>query len=237
MKELLLFRMMAYDAVRIDGRTTLTFFRDESDEKSASATDEHEKQIVNWLFNYSRANDLLYDEIDIPYSYRHHLEVQQPLIDNPRKKPGDIDVLLRDSGNLKSSIAIECKRVKGRVLEDGNEKVNKIEGLWNGIQQANALREIGFYKTYLMIFVVMDGRHRKETSQMFRRISSEKLESIYDFEGFGELHENVGIIICQISQTTGKSVYETGTIAIREHKKAKPQEQSSDLSNKIRHVK
>ena len=234
MKELLLFRMMAYDAVRMDGRTTFTFFSDNGEANSESATIEHERQVVNWVFNYSGANHLLYDEINIPYSYRHHLEVQQPIIDNPRKKPGDIDVLLRDSGNIKQTIAIECKRVKGIVLEDGNEKVNKIEGLWSGIQQANALRELGFYKTYLMIFVVMDGRHQKNTSQIFRRISSEKLASVYDFSGFGDLHENVGIIICQISQTSGKAMYENGTIAWREHKRAKPQEQPLDMSNRIK---
>ncbi|GIK70140.1 MAG: hypothetical protein BroJett020_14350 [Bacteroidota bacterium] len=229
--------MMAYDAVRMDGRTSFTFFGDDSDANEVSATVEHEKQMVNWLFNYSRANHLLYDEINIPYSYQHHLEVQQPIIDNPRKKPGDIDVLLRNPGSPQYSIAIECKRVKGRVLEDGQEKVNKIEGLWSGIQQANALRELGFYKTYLMIFVVMDGRFRKDTSQIFRRISSEKLASVYDFEGFGELHENVGIIICQIAQTSGKSVYETGTVALREHKKARQQEQFLELSNRIGKIK
>lgn len=51
--------------------------------------------------------------------------VTQPVITDPSKKPGDIDLLICDGGRPHESIALQCKRVKIRA----NQRMNKLETL------------------------------------------------------------------------------------------------------------
>jgi hypothetical protein len=227
------FRQSAFDTQPFHGGTTYTFFNDSSEYSDERAIRIPEQQMVYWLFNMSGVKDLILEELDISPNCIHFLEVKEPIINGSTSKPGDIDVILCNKKYPQFSIALECKRVKVHFDESKNEYLNKVEGLMRGVHQANALFNLGFHKCYIFVMIITDGQNLKEKGQLFRYASMQSLNRIYNFDGYLQLHEKVGIVLCPVTQPSGKSYNMNNTIAVRVHHPAGEQEQPSELTEKI----
>ncbi len=227
--------MMAFDTQQlINGKTTYNFFNDDGEENGERVGKIVEKELISWFLNKPGMINMLATELELTRNAMFFKEVKRPFIENGRAVPGDIDILILDGPNNSKSIAIECKRVKVTVNKDLSETINKINDLEWGSIQANGLREMGFYKSYLLVFIVTDARYDATPNSMLRKLSHESQRKILLFGGYDQLHENTGIIFVMISQPSGKNIYMNGSVALKERKKAKPQEQSGHVTEKIK---
>src|SRR5215475_778959 len=112
------------------------------------------------------------EEFHRPIDSRIATNVQAPFTATG-KKPGDLDLLIAHPTLPHEAIAIECKRVKITVESAGNDHLNKIEEVATGVKQANALREFGFYQTYLCVIAVVDAATQQHMNVLNRGIDSE----------------------------------------------------------------
>src|SRR5205085_790051 len=156
----------------------------------------------------------------------------RPVIADPSKKPGDIDLLICDGRRPHQTIAIQCKRVKIR----SNQRMNKLGNITDAVLQANRQREMGFHRNYLAVLVITDGRSRTENNVVFRGPTAETFGRIYDFTHNQSLHSDVGLIFIELTQPTGKNFREMYDVGICLDKEARPLSQSAALTNRIREL-
>jgi hypothetical protein len=123
--------------------------------------------------------------------------------------------------------------VKAIAIDTEKEKVNKIDSIGDGVIQANALHNLGFHRTYLLILVVIDGRNKTDYNVLCRGLSNITFERVYDFPLRDKLNEDVGVIFIEISQPTGKSIDSMARVGICIDKEAKRLEQPLNLTNRI----
>lgn len=237
MKRMLEFRTIAYDSNHIlPGVSSYSYFEDNVIQTEESVTTNPESAIVRWLFY----NELIRCAIIEAFvgSVNDNvfgLEVKQPLITEPRKKPGDIDILLCDKHMPNKAVAIECKRVKVVVQQDGKQKVNKIQEIGVGITQANGLQSMGFHQSYLLLIVVVDARLKMAEGNIFFKYENQKETSaVYEVPMDASLHNDVGVAYIEIIQPTGKGINEMGQVGICVDKRAVQLEQPARLSGKVR---
>lgn len=176
--------------------------------------------------------DLILSELGADANSFIKCGVTQPVIAEPSKKPGDIDLLICDGGRPHETIAIQCKRVKIRA----NQRMNKLGNITDAVLQVNRQREMGFHRNYLAILVITDGRSRTENNVVFRGPTIESFSRIYDFTRNQPLHNDVGLIFIEITQPTGKSFRRMYDIGVCIDKEARPLTQSATLTNRIREL-
>ncbi|MBI4378905.1 MAG: hypothetical protein HY578_07405, partial [Nitrospinae bacterium] len=175
----------------------------------------------------------LYRELEIEQIRLFKLEVKEPIVSDPNKKPGDIDILFYDKNNPYNAIAIQGKRIKAIVEKSGCEKINKIGDIKDAVLQANAMRDMGFFNSYLALFIEVDGREREETNFLSRGLSDQNFKRIYDFSHRDKLHNDVGVIFIEIVQPIDRLINKAGMICICVDKKAIPMNQPTNLTNRI----
>lgn len=232
------FRFRAFDSAlfpnTLKNCNTLSFFEDDSTCSGERVTGIIEDRIVSWLFSQYLLRNLLFEEMNLNMNSLYGLRVTEPFISDKNKKPGDIDVFVCDKQLPCEAVVIECKRVKVETSKEGIEKVNKIHCIGEGVKQANALRELGFHKSYLALLAEVDGMYRDEYNVLGRGMSTEVFHQLYDFPKRDNLHEDVGLIFIEIVQPTGKIFKDHAMVAVCVEKKAKPLEQSIKLSNMVK---
>jgi hypothetical protein len=232
----LIFKGIAFDTNRIgpiiSAGTSYQFFIDYPIVEEERVTQQKEDQIVLWLFSQTLARQFIFTELGMrnPCFW---LNVVDPIIDNPNKKPGDIDILICEQRQPHRAIALECKRVKVIAMDMENDKINKIDNIGNGVKQANALREIGFHRTYLAILIEVEGKNRAEYNTLCRGPSPTTFKKVYDFPFRDKLNKDVGVIFIEISQPTGKSIDSMAGVGICIDKEAERLEQPYNLTNRI----
>lgn len=236
MKRMLTFRTIAYYTNKISsGVTSCSYFEDNAIESEESVTINPEKAIVCWLISNDLVRHAILEEFVGSVNYDIYPNVQQPIITEPGKKPGDIDILLCNKDTPNKAIAIECKRVKVLVQNDGKQKVNKIQEIGNGITQANGLQSMGFHQSYLLLLVVVDARLKMAEGNIFFKYGNQKETSaIYEVPMDSSLHHDVGVAYIEIIQPTGKEINKMGQVGICVDKRAIQLEQSSRLTERIR---
>jgi len=230
----LTFKGIAFDTNKIGPTISASypFFTDYPMVEEERVTQQKEEQIVSWLFSQTQVKELIFTELRIQNPC-FSLNVVDPIIDNPNKKPGDIDILICEQRQPHRAIALECKRVKVIAADMENDKVNKIDNIGNGVKQANALREIGFHRTYLAILIEVEGKNRVEYNTLCRGPSPTTFKKVYDFPFRDKLHKDVGVIFIEISQPTGKSIDSMAGVGICIDKEAGRLEQPDYLTNRI----
>lgn len=239
MRTRLKFKRIVFDSARlgpgiIPAGSPLQFFIDPPSPDAESATGEPEKRIASWIFmEQPMARNLILSELALADPCRLKLGVAEPVVQNRNAKPGDVDVLIFQQDQPHKAVALECKRVKVRAGVGAEDRVNKLQDIADGVQQVNALREMGFHRTYFALLIVVDGRHRIKYNTLCRGPSTQTMRQIYDFPLRGDLHPKVGVAFIQIIQPTGKSINEMASIGICVDRNAVPQEQSTDLTRRI----
>lgn len=163
----------------------------------------------------------------------HGLSVADPIIQDRNKKPGDIDILLCSPEHAEQAIAIEMKRVKVSLTDDGSQKVNQLNELDEGIPQANGLQSLGFWKSYLMPIVVVDARAKKSPNTLLKYEVQDETRRIYEVPLQPALHHDVGVAYVEIVQPTGRSYNEQVVVGICIDKPACELQQPFDLTKRI----
>jgi hypothetical protein len=234
MSKLLTFHTIAYDTTLLSSEINNFILFNHNELKGESDRQKSESIITKWLFSKADFREMFFSLLNIPFYTKCGFEIKEPLISNHNSLPGDVDVLLFNDNQINESIAIEVKKVKYFFNQKGNEKVNKIYDIRDGIGQTKGLLEIGFHQVYLVIIIVSDGRNIKWNNYIFRGISGEQFQQVYDFPDRENLNENIGLIFIEIVQPTGLSIDKTGVIGICIDKSSQKQEQSKILTFKIK---
>lgn len=236
MRRTLVFDFRANDSLFIPAGTTIpagskfSFFTECADvnEDDISALDE--AQIMNFILASDR--DLILSKLGVDAGSFIRCGVTRPVIADPSKKPGDIDLLICDGSRPQQTIAIQAKRVKIRA----NQRMNKLGNITDAVLQANLQREMGFHRNYLVVLVITDGRSRTENNVVFRGPTVETFGRIYDFTRNQSLHDDVGLIFIELTQPTGRSFRRMYDVGICIDKEARPVSQSATLTNRIREL-
>lgn len=148
-------------------------------------------------------------------------------------KNGDLDILIVDPLAANETILLECKRIKVKIEEDQSERVNKLNNLKVLVGQVNDRIKRGFYKVYLTVLIVCDGRNKIANNILFNHASSHTLESIYTHPYLDKLDPKAGILSLEPSQLTSKDFKLQSGCAIYEMRKPTSQQQPEDLTKKI----
>jgi hypothetical protein len=226
-------RSFVYDtqSLRSDGPTT--FFTDDHETEVPSAGDWTEEELLGWLLTTWQFRIMLFEELGMSEQTSDRLSVTKPFLDNPNKKPGDIDLLLADPSHPEAAVVLETKRVKIRPGSNGPQTITKLASFEKGIRQANALLDCGFSRTYLTMIAVVDGRQARGANFLFRGLQSEAAHTVLETPNWGELREGVGILYVEVVQPVERSVREAGMISLAHLHAAQPREQSGELTDRV----
>ncbi len=211
----------------------IELFGDDGSLSTSHVSRQPEKSLIGWLVSDASARQLLCDVLGRTASAYVAVGIQQPFY---AADEGDIDLLVCDSDRPHEAAAIECKRVKVHVEDDGNDWVNRLEAVGEGVKQARKLyNKFGFFQTYLAVISAVDGANRRRLNIPSRGITSESVpnrdtstttfRSILQFPRREELPADIGIIFIEVVQPSGKRFEEQGVIRICVHHKATPRPQ------------
>lgn len=236
MNRILYFKTVIIDSLPITEQKTVYSFFTENNEDDESVTSMSEDQAIRWLLNHPALRDSLLSEF-FPDAFRIKcfFGVTKPFT-SIGKMPGDIDVLLVDPMQPQKAVAFECKRVKSISIKDGESKLNNVEKIKKGIKQANQYQSLGFYKSYLMIILLDDGRKMDTPNVIFRYGRAENIGHMYDIPWQEPLNVDVGIIFVKVNQMTGKHINFSVSIGYCIEKEATPLEQTHEMTNKVREL-
>jgi hypothetical protein len=239
MKKLLVFETIAFDSHSFRAGTVIPagasykYFDTYDDLDDDNVTKEAEEAIIKWLL-CSRANDLLLRVLGVAQNSFIAHSVRQPVVENPQKKPGDIDILICGEHRADRAIAIQCKAVKVVAFNEEEDDVSKLPDIRDAVLQANKQREnYGFHRNYLAIIVKAYGRKRTRKNILFRGPTQDTMKLLYSFPQRESLHSDVGILFIDISQPTGKSYDRMAVVGICHDQRAALLEQDANLTNRI----
>ena len=237
MKEILTFHSIIWDTALITPETQgkIPLLIDQDGKSNSNITDLPEPELIRFLMANIQVRSFIFRELGMPYNAFYRDSVAKPVIDNPNKKPGDVDLLICDKVNPHQSVAIEGKRIKVATLNEQDEIVSKLDGqnVIEGVKQAKGLRNLGFYNSYLALLVETDGRNRKECNTLSRHLNNGTLKKLYDFPYRDKLYQEIGIIIIEIVHPTNKNYSGMSQVNVCIVKGATPLEQPVILTNKI----
>ena len=223
------------DRQPITGASKISFFVNNSEpDVSVTRTFENEDDVINWLMSNADFKHILFKNLFSSSSVIHHCGVKEPITE-PKKKPGDIDILLYKASDESNAVGIECKIVKSESLENQSPKINKITSVQKkGTKQADGYVKIGFSRVFLMVILLDDGRHYKNPNFVFRTTPTEELKELYNFYWNSKMNEDVGIIYVYVNQFTSNHINQTKGLGLRIERKAKQKIQDESLTGKIK---
>ncbi len=228
------FRFVSFDTRTVfPGPHWTEFFIDENHPGHRNITATGEEETLRWILR-SPAKNLLLNELQIVANPFAAYSVGKPLIEDPQKKPGDIDLLLCDPQTPNCALALQGKRVKVTAEGPDNDKINKLEKLGDAVVQSNGTRDLGFHRTYLAVLIGADSRLRQQIPVQARLANSGTFQRIYDFPQRDSLHDDVGVVFIEISQPTGKNFDETAIVAVAVDREAARLEQRAIMTDKVR---
>jgi hypothetical protein len=150
--------------------------------------------------------------------------------------PGDIDVLLSEPGHPEQAIALECKRLKVAQHSFGSSLLTKSGNLRKGVRQANGLRQLGFWQSYLCILVAIDAEAQPIGPRFFSYLTTELVNAVYRFPEREKLDRSVGLLICEFTHVKKDSEHLADNIGIECIMPAQSQPQSSVVTDLVRYV-
>jgi len=225
------------DRQPITGASKISFFVNNSEpDVSVTRTFENENDVIDWLISNDNFKQMLYRKLFSSSSVIHHCGVKEPITE-PKKKPGDIDILLYKASDESNAVGIECKIVKSESLENQSPKINKITSVQKkGTKQADGYVKIGFSRVFLMVILLDDGRQYKNPDFVFRTTPTEELKELYNFDWNTKMNKDVGIIYAYISQLTSNHINQTKGLGLRIEREAKERFQNKELTEKIKNL-
>lgn len=194
-------------------------------------TDESEAKMVARIFQVHR--ETVYKLLGISYQAVCRFEVGAPIITNRNSKPGDIDVLIGESGDPQKAIAIECKRIKITAASHKRDIVNKLSGIEAGRVQAEALCNMGFCKTYLALMLQADVVGRSGDASLFKFPLPGTLSDVRNAVRNCHLCPHVGVLYIENTQPAEESFENLGGLSVETIREAVPHAQNDELTGLI----
>lgn len=165
-----------------------------------------------------------------------HFDISTQDLDLGRVSPGDIDVLLAERSIPEQAIALECKRLKVAQHSFGSGLLSGSGRLSTGVRQANGLRRLGFWKSYLCLLVAVDAREQPIGERMFSYLTPELLDALYRFPERERLDPGVGLLVCEFTHSSTDSEHLANMIGIERIAPAHSQPQSSSVTKLARSI-
>src|ERR1035437_372034 len=137
--------------------------------KHPSITDIKEDELVEILVRRGE----VFDVFGMPRDAACRTRVL--LNDAPGNFRSDIDVLLCDTKRPQEAAAFEVKRIKfglSAFRPNGDVVPNKLGEVEKAIDQANRLAQVGFWKVFLYIIVMVDSRKRNAGAVTYAGLSA-----------------------------------------------------------------
>ena len=234
--KLLVFKYTYFDSVHLDAEKTMKLFQDDVPYSTERITENYEQAIVKWILSNVQCRDLMFSEItDAPSAYKDSI-LDKSFPKSIRPEGGDIDFVMPEGGNPSKAVCVEFKKVKVRIDDDGRERVNNLDKLERLIQQGNKRQSQGFYKSYICAVALIDSHQYKSPNVFVRGMEGEDVKRFYNLDSIGGVHNDVGIILAEIAQPTGKSFNEMFGFGVCKLKDAVILEQPSRLTEDVQEL-
>ena len=118
-----------------------------------------------------------------------------PLDSVPGNFRGDIDILLCTKDRPDSAIAIEVKKIKVGASTFQSGSPNRLEGVIEGIAQANRLARVGFSRVYLYVCVTVDSRERNAGQTGYKGLTQKLRDKIRNTITTSGLDPRIGLVV------------------------------------------
>jgi hypothetical protein len=236
--EQMIFEFIYRDIVTISPGVfeSISFFQDEASVSVERITDEHEQQIVRWIFDDDMLRQKFLSKVSCcPGRFRYSIPDME-FDKSKAQKGGDIDLVVLEQDNPSQGICIEFKKVKVRVDSSGKEWINGLRGLEKLIDQGNARQLQGFWKNYICAIAIFDSHHFETPNVFLRRGDEEDIAKFYGLANIPERNSDVGIILVELHQPTGKSFRSMFGFGVCKVREAAVLEQPSRLTEDIQTV-
>jgi hypothetical protein len=168
-----------------------------------SIADIHEDKLVEYLLAVPYWRNWMFGHHGIPRDPICRNRVPLSTVPGGLPRQGDIDVLLCSPDRFEAAVAYQVKRVKVSLAQLQAKTPGKLKGIQEGVQQANDLAELGFWKVYLYIIAEIDAREldildgdRPHFNEIIYKIDSAIGISM------GNLNRRIGINSFEFVQTT-----------------------------------
>lgn len=244
MGKLLEFETVVFDTMSVAAGCSFpgetAFLVDRPRDGGELVTEKLEDSILRWLVTSPAARSLLLRTFGFEVQEAFvSCSVVQPVIENPLRKPGDIDLLLCRKTDPSRCVAFQSKRVKVEALDTATDKLSNytIRKLRGVVEQANAMRrQIAFFQNYVLIIIEADTVARSEHNIPNRRVTADKFQRIYDFPDRDALDPEVGIAFIEVVQPTGACIDKAGIVAVAVDVRAKVIQQTDNLTNRVKEL-
>ena len=168
-----------------------------------SIADIHEGKLVKYLLAVPYWRQWMFGHYGIPSDPIYRDMVSLNTVPGGLPRQGDIDVLLCGQGRFEEAVAYQVKRVKVSLAQLQAKTPGKLRGIQKGIQQANDLATLGFWKVYLYIFALIDARQLNllgDDRIHFNEINH-KIELAIN-SSLQTLQSRIGVFTVELVQTT-----------------------------------
>jgi hypothetical protein len=249
MGEHLIYRQTSFDSARVsrpDRPFKATFFEAAPYpyvDGSSRVTEFDEKPIVRWLILFPVSRLLILEQLELPPDAFYKPEVVQPFY---VPGEGDIDLILCPRLSPHQALALECKRVKVESVNAGQDKINKLQDVAEGVHQANKLYNgpFAFFQTYLCIITEVEASAQDERNVANRGVrphttpvrgdtKTTTFRQIVEFPGRADLHNDVGIIFVEIVQPSRLSIDTQATVRVCVYRRAQKRDQLDSVTKRI----
>ena len=245
MAETIISHQISYDTAHVAQGKRATFFkasRYPQIDGSARVTELDEKSIVHWLMLCPQSRQLLLDGLGLSPKAFHQPEVVQPFY---APGQGDVDLIVCEPWLPSQAFALEFKRIKVEIVNAGEDKINKLQNLAEGVYQANKLHDrFGFFQTHLAIIIEVAASEEAKRALPMRGVRSDStpqlgdtkrttFRQIIEFPGRNELHSEVGIVFMEIVQPTRISIQKQATVRAWVYRRAESRCQLDSVTNRI----
>ena len=229
------FNYIFVDMFKLEPYQQVNAFNDSLAISQDRVTRQIETDIVKWVINKDVCRKLLFNELSITSTLMLDGIKDKCFPNSMKPKGGDIDFICLQDNNHFQAVCIEFKKVKIRIDANGDERINHLGGLETLIQQGNLRRSQGFFKTYICVVSLIDN-HLYKTPNIFTRRKSGRYNCTYNIDEMQGINNEVGIILIEITQPTGKPYNEMFGFGTCNIKNAVGIEQSRNLTKEIEHL-
>jgi len=202
--------------------------------QAPSAATIEERALVRHVFDPRLSVWTIYNQtLGLTGPFWVGFEVDTPLFSPEERVTSELDVIVWPQDDPAHSIAIECKRVTVSAAVWTTHLASGVRRIHKGVQQANALLEKGFHRSYLAILIAVDGREQFKGAWTDAMLPPALLEIVMDPAKLDGLHPDVGVIYVQAGQVIDKELRLSGGMGRVGHRPAAMREQRPGLTNRI----
>lgn len=201
--------------------------------QSESIADKPEPELLELIFNdYFLSRSLGVPPLTSGQS-RHRLGVKPQDLQLASPAFGDLDALLLVDNDASTPRAIQFKRVKVSASTFATGLPNGLQGLAEGVEQANVLATVGFAIVWLSIIVVVDAREVARRTDHWVLEVYPLVDLVKATLPLGALNPVIGVSVLDLVQTVDLPVTESSFHGGSMLRAATVRDQPASLTNAV----